>query len=51
MLFATQTNQAIRAFGFEKGIELLIDAGWQAIDLSLDGEVDYIYADSATMKK
>ena len=45
MLFATQTNQAIRAFGFEKGIELLIDAGWQAIDLSLDGDVDYIYAD------
>ena len=46
MLFATQTNQAIRAYGFEKGIELLIDAGWQAIDLSLDGDVDYIYADN-----
>jgi len=45
MLFATQTNQAIRAFGFEKGIELLIDAGWQAIDLSLDGEVGYVFAD------
>ena len=45
MLFATQTNVMVRAFGLEKGIELLIDAGFPAIDLSLDGDVSYIYAD------
>ena len=36
MLFATQTQRPVSAFGFARGIELLCEAGYPALDLSLD---------------
>ena len=36
MLFATQTQNAVAAYGFAGGIKLLCEAGYPALDLSLD---------------
>ena len=36
MLFATQTQNAVKAYGFSEGIRLLCEAGYPALDLSLD---------------
>ena len=36
MLFATQTENPVRAFGFAEGIRLLCEAGYPAIDLSFN---------------
>ena len=36
MLFATQTQNAVKAYGFAEGIRLLCEAGYPSLDLSLD---------------
>ena len=36
MLFATQTENPVRAFGFAEGVRLLCEAGYPAIDLSFN---------------
>ena len=36
MIFATQTQNAVKAYGLAEGIRLLCEAGYPALDLSLD---------------
>ena len=36
MIFATQTQQPVRAFGLAQGVKLLCEAGYPALDLSLN---------------
>ena len=45
MLFSTQLEQIAVGVGREKGIELLAEAGFPAIDITIFGDIDYVLAD------
>ena len=45
MLFSTQTQKMVETFGLFEGIQVLIDAGYPALDLTMFNCNDYLYQD------
>lgn len=46
MLYASTTSQMIHAFGLERGIELMMDAGYPAIDIDMGWHNEYLFAEN-----
>lgn len=46
MLFSSQSETLCRVFGIEKAVEIMMDAGYSAIDISMFSHNDYIFADN-----
>ena len=47
MLFSTNTHIAVNrdGIGLERGLEMLLDAGFPALDISFFKDIDYVMAD------